>query len=377
VNFMRVTDFPELSETIKQAATRAVSAQHEGRLFEADRLYAQMVRQTPLHPLIANAAAGFCLLKGDFAAAWPLFEQRLALPYYTHRPFASLPQPTWTGEDGPGKRLLIFCDLGLGDTILLARFLPWVRERVGSIALQVNPGTSAFWRRRLPDAEINETNDSPPDCDLRINAFCLPRLYRADASNIPGPGYIQSSEDERAFWRDRLGARSGLNVGLNWQGNPDHVRDFERSIPFDYLREIIEDRELRDAGVRFYSLQLHHGRNDVTDLAAAGMIDDLADDMLARDPLEASAALIDELNLLITVDSALANLAGAMDRPFWLPTYKVPDWRWRVYPTADLAEPAAAPWYGAETLFTCEERQDWTPVMAAMLAALRERATAS
>ena len=356
---------------------RAIAAQHDGRLFEADRLYAQMVRHTHLHPLIANTAAGFCLLKGDFAAAWSLFEKRLDLPYYTHRPFAALPQPYWAGNDASGKRLLIFCDLGLGDTLLLARFLPWVRERVGAVALQVNPGTAAFWRRRLPDAEINEINDPLPACDLRINSFCLPRLYRADAANIPGPGYIRSSEDERAFWHDRLGARSGLKVGLTWQGNPDHVRDFERSIPFDHLRQIIEDPILRDAGVNFYSLQLNHGRNDVAELAAKGRVDDLADDMLARDPLEASAALTDELDLLITVDSALANLAGAMDRPFWLPTYKVPEWRWRIYPSVDFTEPVAAPWYGAETLFTCRERQDWAPVMADMLTALRERSALS
>jgi len=368
---MQITDFPDMPAMMQQAIMRAVTAQHDGQLFDADRLYAQMIRRKPLHPLIANTAGGFHLLKGDFIGAWELFEQRLGLPYYTHRPFANLPQPMWTGDEAPDARLLIFSDMGLGDTVLLARFLPWVQGRVKAIALHVNPGTAGFWRRRLPDAEINERDDPLPACDLKINMFCLPRLFGADAANMPAPGYLQASGDERRFWRGRLGGGPGLKVGVTWQGNPDHVRDFERSIPFDALSSLLTDPLLADAGVRFYSVQLYHGSADAAGLAAAGGIVDLSSDMMARDPLEASAALIDEFDLTIAVDSALANLAAAMDRPVWVPTYKVPDWRWRVFPDLSLDQPEPGSWYRSHRVYACSERGVWGDVVQSMTRDLR------
>lgn len=370
---MQITDFPDLPHMIKQAIMRALTAQHDGRLFEADRLYTQMCRRKPVHPLVANTAAGFMLLKGDFADAWDLFSDRLSLPYYTHRPFAKLPQPMWDGEEAPGARLLIFCDMGLGDTVLLARFLPWARSRVGSLALQVNTGTAGFWHHRFPDAEINELNDPLPKCDLRINMFCLPRLFGAETGTIPSPGYLHAREDERRFWRNRLGQGEEFKIGLNWQGNPDHVRDFERSIPFEALVPLISDRELRRSNVRFFSLQLDHGRDAAAALAADGDIGDLSTDMLARDPLEASAALIDELDLVIAVDSALANLAAAMDRPVWVPTYKVPDWRWGIYPDLELEHIQAAPWYRSHQIYSCTERGEWESVIQTITEDLRHK----
>ena len=363
---MQISDFPELPAVLQQAVLRALTAQYDGQLFEADRLYQQIVRRKPLHPLMANTAAGFFLLKGDFATAWNLFRHRLDLPYYTHRRFAKLPQPMWTGETVPEGRLLIFCDMGLGDTILLARFLPQVLERVGSLALQVNPGTGAFWQRRWPQVEVRERDDPFPDCDMRLNMFCLPRLLGADVDTLPEPGYLQASEEERAFWRARLSDDRGLKVGLNWQGNPDHVRDAERSIPISALKPMIEDAGLRTSGVRFYSLQLHDGHDDADDLVSAGAMTSLSSEMSARDPLEASAALVEELDLVITIDSALANLAGAIDRPFWLPTYKVPDWRWATYPDLELENPQSSPWFNAQCLYRCAERGDWQPMIRAM-----------
>ena len=370
---MQISEFPDLPQVLRQATMRALTAQHEGRLFEADRLFHQIAVKRPLHPLLAYTASGFRLLKGDCAGAWALAERRLELPYYTHRPFAHMDAPMWDGSPMPDGRLLIFCDLGLGDTILLARFLPWVQARVGGLAMQVNTGTAAFWRHRLPDAEISGINDPLPACTARINMFCLPRLFGATAENMPPPGYIHSRADERAHWRARLSG--DIKVGLSWQGNPDHVRDFERSIPFDRLRAILDDPVLRGAGVRFFSLQLHQGRTDAADAIAAGEIEDLTPGIMARDPLEASAALIDELDLVIAVDSALANLAGAMNRPFWLPTYKVPDWRWRNYPSLDFAAPLPSPWYGSARVFACGERQVWEPVVADMHKNLRDVAT--
>ncbi|PIW29040.1 MAG: hypothetical protein COW30_05920 [Rhodospirillales bacterium CG15_BIG_FIL_POST_REV_8_21_14_020_66_15] len=362
---MQIADFPDLPAVLRNAVVRALSAQHEGRLFEADRLYQQMARRKPLHPLLAHTIAGFLLLKGDLLGAWPLFERRLDLPYYTHRPFEKLSQPVWTGDPIPNERLLIFADLGLGDTILAARFLPWVRQRVGAFSMQVKRGTVPFWRRLFPDAEISALGDPLPDCDWRINLFSLPAVYGAQPQNMPLPPYVDVDEDERARWRDRLGG--GFKVGLSWQGNPDHVRDFERSIPLDKFIPILRDKDLHRNDVRFFSLQVDHGRDQLHESLTDIAVEDLAAEIMENnDPLNSSAALVAELDLVIAVDSALANLAGAMDGPFWLPTYKIPDWRWTTFPDLDADNPRPSSWYSSARIYRCGERGKWEPVIEEM-----------
>ncbi|MEP2545361.1 MAG: hypothetical protein ABJI82_11910 [Alphaproteobacteria bacterium] len=350
---------------------RATVCQHEGRFFEAEALFRQLARQLPLHPLIAHSVGGFELLKGDFASAWKMFAHRLELPYYTHRPFATMDAPYWSGEELPGGSLLVFSDLGIGDAILLARFMPWVAARVGKLHFHANEGTAAFWRRLYPEAEVRELNAPLPDCDARVNMFCLPRLFGAEAATIPKPPYVFADVQAREVWRDRL--EGHFSVGLCWQGNPDHARDFERSIPLVALQPLLEDRDLRVAGVAFHSLQVTHGRDQILALPAGAAMIDLGDAIMAADdPLGASAALIAELDLVIVIDSALANLAGAMDCPFWLPTYRVPDWRWRIFPELDPENPVPSPWYGSARLFTCRERGQWDVVVGEMLAALKD-----
>tara|TARA_R110001592_G_scaffold161973_1_gene394887 strand:- start:33772 stop:34890 length:1119 start_codon:yes stop_codon:yes gene_type:complete len=370
---MHVSDFPDLPAPLKSALLRATVHQHEGQLFEANALYRQLSRQIPLHPLTAHSVGGFELLKGDLSAAWAMSEHRLNLPYYTHRPFAGLSAPYWTGAEMPGADLLVFSDLGLGDAILLARFMPWVAGRVGRVHFHANEGTAAFWRRQFPDAEVRELNDPLPDCDARINMFCLPRVYGATAENMPRAPYIAADDAAAGAWRAQL--RGRFKVGLSWQGNPDHVRDFERSIPLAALLPLIADPGLRDAGVVFHSMQVAHGRDQLAALPEKSVMVDLGDAIMAADdPLGASADLIAELDLVIAIDSALANLAGAMDRPFWLPTYRIPDWRWQTFPDLDMAAPAPSPWYGSARLFTCRERGNWDDVIADMRTALLERA---
>ena len=366
---MQITDFPELPPTLKSALLRATVNQHEGRFFEADTLFRQLSRQLPLHPLTAHSVGGFELLKGDLAAAWKMFEHRLELPYYTHRPFAQLAAPYWTGETIPGGRLLVFSDLGIGDAILLARFMPWVAERVGQVHFHANEGTAAFWRAQRPGTEVRELNDPLPECDARVNMFCLPRLYGAGAAPVPRPPYISVDEESRRRWRTQL--KGEFKVGLSWQGNPDHARDFERSIPLAALQPLLEDPALRAAGAVFHSLQVTNGRDQLADLPEGTLVDLGGSIMAAEDPLGASAALIEELDLVIVIDSALANLAGAMDRPFWLPTYRVPDWRWRTYPGLDPDSPSPSPWYGSARLYACRERGQWAQVVDDMRAELR------
>lgn len=355
---------PDLSPQMAEGLNRALTHQREGRLFDADMIFRQLGRGAGrlqgVHPMVGLGAAWFTLLKGELEDAWPLLERRLFLDHYVNRPFTAMTQPLWDGAPMPGGRLFLIVDQGLGDTILLARFLPWVLDRVGSLAMQVNPGTAGFWARRFPDADIGEHNDPLPDCDARIDMFTLPLLFGATADNLPAPPYVAADPAEREHWRDRLGG--GFRVGLSWQGNPNHARDFERSIPLQALAPLFDV-----PGARFFGLQVVHGREQMADLPAGADFTDLGEEIMAADqPLEASAALVAELDLVICIDSALANLAAAMDRPFWLPTYKIPDWRWATFPDLVADNPAPAPWYRAHRLFRCAERAKWDDVVAAM-----------
>ncbi|MEK9673583.1 MAG: hypothetical protein VW268_13955 [Rhodospirillaceae bacterium] len=354
---MQQADIAQLPKIVSDALFRAVGEWNSGDLSAAGATFGKLLAQRVVHPIVAYAAAGFMMAKGDMARAWALYERRLNLSYYTHRPFAMLDRPYWDGAPMKDARLLIFADMGLGDTILMARFLPWAENQVGGLALQVNKGSANFWRHRFPAVAVSELGDPLPDCDVKLNIFCLPRLYGASPDTLPRAPYLSPRDGLRAEWRGRLG--EGFNVGISWQGNPSHMRDNERSIPLGRFVRMAADPDLAAAGVNFYSLQVGDGREELVRMSSA--VDDRftdlgADIMASDDPLGASAALAAELDLVIAVDSTLANLCGAMGLNFWLPTYTQPEWRWCIYPSLDPAQPETAPWYGSQTPYPYHER---------------------
>lgn len=369
---MEAAKIPDLPEVQRQALDRAIVHQHSGRFFEAEMIYKQLMqRPSSVHPACAFMTGNFNLLTGDYAKAWPLFERRLEVDYYTRQALHAHEAPYWQGEALGDGTLLVVVDQGLGDTIMLARFLPWVAERAGRVILQVNDGTAPFWRHRFPDFQIGELRDPLPPCDAQVNLFSLPLLFGARPDTIPEPGYLQASSEDVAHWRART-AGDGFTVGLCWQGNPKHIRDFERSIPLKALEPV-----LRLPGFRFFGLQVVHGTEQVAALPDGLDFTDLGPEIMASEqPLEASAALVTCLDLIISVDSTLANLAGAMDEAVWIPAYKVPEWRWCMFPERVLDKPERAPWYRSQRLFTCRERGEWAAPVAAIADALLENSKA-
>ncbi len=358
---------------LAEAARRATSFRNEGRLFEAEALFRQLVQAEPDYPMAHYVYGNLKLLLGDYEAAWPLFQRRLDDEFYRRKGTMNLPQPFWDGGEQPDRTLLVHIDQGIGDAILCARYMPAVAEKVGQAIFAVHAGMGRFFSSVDPRIRIAEVGDPVPEFDLHIDAFSLPVLFDAAPGNIPEPPYLSAEPELAAKWRQRLGG-SGLAVGVAWQGNPDHARDEERSMKISDLLPM-----LQVPGVRFYGLQVGPGAEQAADLPSAVAFESLEQELSeAADNMVDTAAAVANLDLVVSVDSAVAHLAAAMGRPTWVPTYMVPDWRWLMITGTEPLRYRNAPWYPAARVFPAKQRYDWTaPVaeMAELLAAASASAT--
>ena len=327
-----------------------------GRLAEAEACLRQALALQPDYQRGRMNLGQLLLRLGHYEEGWPLHEGR----HYIHRRRADASPPScpmWQGEGLAGRNILVLPEQGFGDQIQFCRYLPWLKAQGAARVSLVCPpelrrlfATLAGVDRLLTPAEAQA---ALPGEDCWTFLMSLPALARTTLATIPAAVPYLASPSGSA----PLPATGCLRVGLVWRGNPRHSNDRERSLPG--LETLQALRAL--AGVEFYSLQLGAEAavwpdgEPLPDLVAG--IGDFAD----------TAVRLQQLDLLVSVDTALAHLAGALGRPCWLllPHYKC-DWRW-------LEEREDSPWYPSLRLFQQPRRGDWaTPVamMAAALAAL-------
>lgn len=288
------------------------------------------------------------LLAGDFARGWADYEWRRRHPSFAgdfSRSFA----PTWQGENLAGKTLLVEAEQGLGDTIQFARFLPLLRARGARVLLAV----AAPLRRLLaPLAQTMDRDEAPPPHDWRVDQLSLPLLLATTLETIPPSPYLAADRVAVAAWHAALPPRP--RVGLVWAGNPTHSNDRRRSLPADALGPLLHDPRL--AHVSFVSLQrgAREGEYDMT--APLPPAADFAD----------TAALVAALDHVVSIDSSVAHVAGALGMPVSLLLPAAPDWRW-------LLNRSDSPWYAAHSLHRQERQGDWTRALAAVAAELTQR----
>jgi hypothetical protein len=300
------------------------------------------------------ALAHLLLAEGEYPAGWEEYEWRFRAPrFQTAMP--RFTRPHWNGMRLPGRRILIAADQGYGDAFQFSRYLPLVADRcAGVVVLCRAAQIPLFSRIEGVDACVVSINDSFPHA-----AWCwmasLPRLFGTDLSNIPGGrGYLSPDPERCAFWRGELARRlpkGGRRIGLVWAGNPDNATDWRRSIPlslFEPLRSI--------AGLNLVSLQVQ-----VSDADRAGL--DLLNLGAELTDFGETAAVIANLDLVVSVDSAVAHLAAAMGTPAWILTYQPADWRW-------LIGRDDSPWYPSVRLFRQARAGDWTEPVARLIATL-------
>lgn len=304
----------------------------------------------------AHAALGTLLAwHGDFAPAWTELEchwldERLAF----RRRFPDLTE--WNGEALDGKRLLLVHGQGVGDLIQMLRYVPRLRERGAEIVLECPPAALPLLRGFAGVSAIFANGTTPRE---RFDGFArlmtLARLCGEDgAPGATAVPYLHADPERVAAWSVRLPARDGaLRAGLVWAGNPQHPNDRRRSIPLAELAPLANVR-----GVLWHALQ---AGPHAADPAPAGLVLERLGTQLAD--WSDTAAVLGQLDLVVTVDTAVAHLAGALGVSVWLLLPWRPDWRWS-------RAARTTPWYPSMRLFHANE-PSWAAVVAGVCAELR------
>ena len=324
------------------------------RLAEAEESFDRAIALDPdFAPAYRNKA--FCaLLRGDFALGLPLYEWRKRLtPPIEARAFAA---PLWTGaKDIKGKTLFLYVEQGLGDTIQFYRFVAPLLARGARVVLSVQDSLLALLQGATPKVTVIGSRETPAAFDTHIPLMSLPLALGLTVQTIPAPvPYLQAEPERVKHWRERIG-EEGFKIGISWQGARGGVTS--RAMPLSCFAGLA-----RLPGIRLISLQKGHGSDQ---LAGLPQVESLGDAFDADGAFLDSAAIMESLDLVITLDSALAHLAGALDRPVWVALKQVPDWRW-------LLDRDTSPWYPGMRLFRQTSDGDWASVFAQMESRLRD-----
>lgn len=336
--------------------------QHAGALAEARAAVGRAGALDALSPAVGLNLALCQLLMGDFAAGWPAYECRLTLPAF--QPLAPWPpSPRWQGEPLAGRSLLLQAEQGLGDTLQFARYAAQLAGQGARVTLQCQPPLLRLMAGLPGVQQVIGTDQPAPACDFYSPLLSLPLRLGTQLHTIPAEvPYVWADSAAQQAWQQRLEhlAGSRFRVGLCWRGSPGHAADCYRSMPlaaFDALADL--------ASVQFVSLQ-----RDRPAEPAGAMAGCLHDPTAQLVDMADMAALIGALDLVISVDTSVCHLAGAMARPVWVLLHAGPDFRW-------LMDRDDSPWYPTARLFRQRWLGDWAPVVAAVRAALAERVSTS
>lgn len=334
----------------------AIAARRQGHFELAARAYALACERAPGNPALQYEEALCRLSFGDYEAAWPLYEARLK-----RQPLRvpGLGSPRWHGLFAPGQRLLVIAEQGLGDTLMAVRYLPFLVESGLKVSLYCPPGLVGLLDS-LPGGIERVPAGSPlPEHHFHIALMSLPGLFRTRPDSIPrNLPYLQAPALANPAWAAPLAAREcGVRVGLRWAGNRQHQRDRQRSCPPAALRPL-----LALDTVLFVSLQTDDGDPAAVDAALADL-PGVVDARPWMTDMAQTAALIQDLNLVISVDTAVLHLAGALRRPAWALLDSLPDWRWGQRGDRAL-------WYDDMLLFRQPAPGDWDSVVQCLHATL-------
>lgn len=343
--------------TVEQGRCRTVAS---------EAAYRRAVALDPADAAARMNLAWVLLITGRLREGWEAFEWRWRRSDFTSplRPFT---QPQWTGGDLAGRTILLHAEQGYGDTLQFLRYVPLVAARGGRVVLEC-PAALAPLAAAVPGVTrfVTRGEELPP-FDLHCPLMSLPRAFGTTLEEIPGAvPYLRPDPQRVARWRARMAEGEGgdggdLRVGLLWAGNPGFKGDRDRS---PRLRPLLPLFEV--PGVRFFGLQMGDGRQDMAGLALPRFTDLGAEIGDFGD----SAAIMANLDLVISSCTAPAHLAGALGVPLWVLLPFSPDWRW-------LLEREDSPWYPTARLFRQPRRGDWATVVERVRAALAARAAAS
>jgi tetratricopeptide (TPR) repeat protein len=369
--------FEEAVEIFKQAETlgnhhaasnRGNSLLDLGRMDEALLAHELAVERDPANPGAHYNLSLTRLRLGDWRQGWPGYEARWRFRE-VHRTPRVFSQPRWQGEPLDGRRILLHAEQGLGDTIQFCRYASMIAERGGKAILMVQPPVERLMQSLAAVhsglASTVLPNTKPPDFDLESPLLSLPAVFATTVETVPWPGAYLVADPELVaekrvqFPHLRLqdSPYAQCRIGLCWAGNPRYKTDHLRSVNLATLLPL-----MRAPGITWISLQKGPGAeqlaflpNDVVLWDGSSLDHDLAE----------TAALIDTLDLVITTDTSIAHLAGAMAKPVWILLPHLADWRW-------MQQTEASPWYPTARLFRQTTPGDWIEVIDRVIKQLSE-----
>jgi hypothetical protein len=289
------------------------------------------------------------LLSGDYARGWPQYEHRWNFEHLS----GTLPkfsQPRWTGQDLKDKTILVCQEQGLGDTIQFVRFIFSLHNSGARVILQVNNNLAPLFAGSPIVSQIIDVNDTPTDFDYWTPIMSIPGILGVTLQNLPHQlQYLAPHTDLVRVWQERLGAKTRLRVGICWSGRPDSWINRHKGMPFETALDLIK----RNPTTEWINLQVECTAEQAQILEQhgvknfPGLVRHFAD----------SAALIHHMDVVISVDTAVAHLSGALGRPTWIPlNWYGTDWRW-------LLNRDSSPWYPSARLFRQTKLGDWATVV--------------
>ena len=328
---------------------------------DCDRALELFERAVAKRPNLARARLGLAhalLLTGDFRAGWPEYEWRYKLPA-TRDILPKFKQAHWNGMKLKSSRLLIICEQGYGDCFQFARYLPLVGERVKEIFIGVGAELRSVIERVKGRHACYERWEHIPPFEFQITLSSLPLVFGTTLETIPTQvPYLSADPAKAEAWRAKLSTRAEgrKTVGFVWQGRPQHPNDRVRSIALGHLTRLIELDNILPV-----SLQVGAGREQLAQHPARARVFDAADDLKTFDD---TAALISQLDCVVTIDSALAHLTGGLGKCGLVMLPKAAEWRW-------LEARADSPWYPTLELIRQDSSATWDSVVARVIDRLR------
>ncbi len=334
-----------------------VALRERGDLRDSLAAFQHVIALTPDHVTAHTDRAQIHLMLGEFAEGWEEFEWRWKLAELKPPNYR---QPRWTGEDLPDGTILIWPEQGFGDTLLGARYVPLVKERVGRVVVGCQKPLARLFRTIPGIDEVLVVGEKLPTFDVQCPYLSLPGVFGTDLDSVPPPVPLDVADEDRAKFEPVFAPYADkLKVGIVWSGSVTFKGNHLRSASIDRFLPFAEV-----PGVQLFSLQKGPRAPDLDQIHGRSIIVDLAPHL---DDFACTAAAIEGLDLVIMTDSSVAHLTGALGKPVWNMLAYVPYWLY-------LRERSDSPWNPSMRLFRQPRPGDWDSVFSEVREALTELA---
>jgi len=325
--------------------------QSQSRFAEALECFDRALELQPNDARTRAARAMNLLTQGDFERGWQEYEWRLRCDEFGTPPIL----PRWKGDSLKGRTILLWSEQGLGDTLQFVRYAGLLKERGATVVLECQPQLKAILSCYSGVDALCVRGDPRPQFDFFVPLMSLPWMLDTTLETVPTPiPYLHADPALIARWGSRLaeGSPARKRIGICWRGHPKNKGDKQRSFRLRDLEALS-----KIDGVELISLQKHIGTDELSLCGEGFRVRQFADLDEAAGPFMDTAAILHHLALLVSCDSSVAHLAGAMGKPVWLALPYSAEWRW-------LLKRQESPWYPRHRLFRQRRAGDWEAVFA-------------